>query len=318
MINDVNRNVSLFTFTGRGFNSKFRSIVDYPIFGGLQNFTINENGDPLSEGFDVGNLRIDTTNGGFFLQYVESYSPVPGDPKRRMQLESAITPIIYPDGTTKNTFEPPTVSLADLQGAVAAVYTLVVLLCLLFVGSAVFIIMNKEIVILKVTSWYVNSFILLSLCLIVISTTPTYLTPNFINCTSRILVFSFGFTLIGSLLFLKNYRVWRIFCSKTFEQKYVLSDKQLLLFSLGICALDIILVIIWMAVLRPGPTLTFNGEEFHFFCDAAAINSMNALAWVICMAVKVPIILVGAAISVMNRNIVDQKFNESIVTGTLS
>jgi hypothetical protein len=44
---------------------------------------------------------------------------------------------------------------------------------------------------------------------------------------------------------------------------------------------------------------------------------MNALAWVICMSVKVPIILVGAAISVMNRNIVDKKFNESIVTGIL-
>ena len=70
-------------------------------------------------------------------------------------------------------------------------------------------------------------------------------------------------------------------------------------------------------MLKPGPTTTFNGDEFHFFCDASASVSMNALAWVICMGVKVPVILVGAAISVMNRNIVDQKFNESIATGIL-
>jgi ABC-type branched-subunit amino acid transport system substrate-binding protein len=226
MIDDLGRNMSLFTFRGSTFNS------------GSQNVTIGENGDPLSDRFDVGNFRIEPVTGGFYFIFVETYGPTPGDPKRKMMLYDTFAPIIYPDGTSKNTFEPPTISLADQKEAVGTFFTLVAVLCVLFVGSMFFIISNKDIVILKITSWYINSFILMSLCLIVLSTIPTYMTPNYLNCTSRVLVFSFGFTFIGSLLFLKNYRVWRIFCSKKMDQRFILSDKQILLFSLGICLAD--------------------------------------------------------------------------------
>jgi hypothetical protein len=314
MIDDNGRNTANFTFRGTNFNSKLRSIVDFPLFG-TQKITIDKFGDPLSNGFEVGNFGINPTTGGLQLNLVESYGPIPGDPTRKMQLVKTMGAIIYPDGTLKNSFEPPTISLFDLKGVFFAVYLIIAIQCVLFIGSAAFIIKNKQIIILKVSSWYINSFVLFALCLIVCSTIPTYLPPNFVNCTSRILVFSFGFTFIGSLLFLKNYRVWRIFCSKAFKQSFMLTDKHIILISLGICAVDMALVIIWMATLKPGPNLTYNGVEFSSFCDAAATTAMNPLAWVLCMAIKVPIILVGAAISVMNRNIIDQKFNESVVTG---
>jgi hypothetical protein len=125
-------------------------------------------------------------------------------------------------------------------------------------------------------------------------------TPNL--CQARFIVPSLSLTVILANLFVKTWRVWRIFDNKRMK-KITISNFQLLQMIFGLLSIEAVLFVIWYNLDSPVPA--------PYFGDWICTSSVQDVFQLALQGYKLILLAFGAFLGYGIRNVQMSQFNES-------
>ncbi|XP_077868126.1 gamma-aminobutyric acid type B receptor subunit 1-like, partial [Saccoglossus kowalevskii] len=192
-------------------------------------------------------------------------------------------------------------------------------------GLLTFNLYHREKRVIKMSSPNLNNFIILGCLLLYTLVIVHGLDTSQMQgplCQIEMWLISTGFTLSFGAMFLKTWRIFKIFTNKT-AQKVVIKDNRLLCMLGALVFVDIIVLLLWLFLDPPRPTVykletkrdvspenddvIFQTENCVYIC-----SSKNATFWMTALAVYKGILLVfGVFLTFQTRKVYIRALNDS-------
>jgi len=306
-----------FKFSTSEFNQAARSLPSQAkIFDGKQQVGLDGNGDPYVSHFRVMNsVRV---NGRFSWRSARNYELQSGHHGEVFFASTELIPFLYPDGSNKIPKLIPEIALSDNQGLVVAVSLIFIFISVMLFSNAALFFRYRTLPILRFTSSTFHLVFMTGLFFIAVSTIPEVSKPSPAAAFTSSFFLSLGTTVLLSSIVLKNYRIYKLLVkeSEAMRNQTVLTDKDLLIRLSVIVALQLILLTIWGSVFKP--SIRKNYVEGHYEWTLTLRSRGTAvLASFFVYVIPLLLMLSATIISILTRNVIEKKFNESVVAGTV-
>ncbi|KAJ3181209.1 hypothetical protein HDU87_001338 [Geranomyces variabilis] len=195
----------------------------------------------------------------------------------------------------------------SLQGVLFSLIAALFLIVHFVWAGLVYIFRAKTII--KRASWF--SLVLIALGLIMVDIAPLLYVGRLKNwtCVAQVFVLNMGFGLVFSNLMAKTWRVYRIFNNPKMVNRKI-SDAQVLSFTAGIAAIEIILSIVWMAVGQPVPTTLYLSEiQLVVVCQSSNSRVQETMQ-AICYGFNGVLLVLTTVLSYKTRKVLSD-YNET-------
>ena len=203
----------------------------------------------------------------------------------------------------------------SLTGSIAAFgYAGAAIGLLLCIGTAASLVIFKQRTVYRSASIAFLALINFGLCLLFLSAITVVQSPSPASCGSLAWLFTFGWAFTFKPLFLKMYRIYKIFNRKQLRV-VKLSNMKLLSYLAVLLTLELVVAAVWQGVapLQPITTHVWQGvlDNQYTQCD---VTSAGAPYLVILGVIKACFLLFGTVMSFSTRK-VSSTFNESSPVG---
>ncbi len=221
-------------------------------------------------------------------------------------VESQNQKLVYPMPTfDERIYVEPSTSYPSSEDRVITALTTICILYLLIVGILLFT--SRESKIMKASTW--------SFCLLIVLGSIVMLSANYAwasfqtnsSCAAHVWLVSLGFHLIFAPLFMKTYRLFKIFEARILQVKVVTSEQ--LWAGVGVAILiEISFLIAWL--LSSGmDVIMIVPDPLRPSLNETSCNLSNTWTWV-SFGLKSAILLVGCVFAMLSRNL-PPMFNET-------
>eukprot|EP00004_Rigifila_ramosa_P006697 TRINITY_DN1761_c0_g3_i1.p1 TRINITY_DN1761_c0_g3~~TRINITY_DN1761_c0_g3_i1.p1 ORF type:complete len:1039 (-),score=298.59 TRINITY_DN1761_c0_g3_i1:161-2905(-) len=197
------------------------------------------------------------------------------------------------------------VQFSSAEGSAIAVLT-VLSMVLVAVMSALFVYF-REAPVVRAASPLFCQLVLLGLFVNLMRIFMLYNKPTESLCLARIWMSFLGYIIFLSNLFVKSWRIWRIFDNKS-AKRVVITNSTLLMFFALFLAVDVVLLGIWSIADPPQPNILFGDPSSWTCASSSATGSIFSLA----LYGYIYLLLVfGAFLAFSIRNVKVSSLNES-------
>lgn len=317
MINDARIKNATFKFKNSDFAAAIKSgKINIPLMGGAETLSFDENGDPLRASYNLVNAVRNATSNKISFRLFRTYHM---EAASRKFDKVSVLPLLFPDGSEimpeqfRSTF---LVENSSFKSALIAVYSI---LAVLLVGTLGLFVSFRHLKILRFTSWVFSTTSLAGLLLTATSVLIHLAKPSFSSIVAMHSLLSIGLCLILGAVYLKNFRIYELIVKQIAltDKAFKLSDKDLLVKLFGVLTVQTALLIVWAQTLNPGIEKEYQDNMFEVVGVLAQDRAYRILSFFVVYAVPMGLLVSSTLVSIMTRNVLEKKYNESIVAGTV-